>query len=122
MQSDLAKSQVGVDIQNNRTVARKMEAQGEATFIEQTGTAQGAQVRSIGLARAEAYKQQVEALGAGATALVNAVEALAKSSVPFVPGTLVMSGDGGGALNGLLALLMRQIASQTGPTEPPQIR
>ena len=34
MQADLAKSQVGVDIQNNRTAARKMEAQGEATFIE----------------------------------------------------------------------------------------
>ena len=39
MQADLAKSQVGVDIQSNRTAARKMEAQGEATFIEQTGAA-----------------------------------------------------------------------------------
>ena len=63
MQADLAKSQVGVDIQNNRTAARKMEAQGEATFIEQTGAAQGAQVRSVGLARAEAYERQVAALG-----------------------------------------------------------
>src|SRR5713101_2609820 len=40
MQADLAKSQVGVDIQTNRTAARKMEAAGEATFIEQTGSAQ----------------------------------------------------------------------------------
>ena len=47
MQADLAKSQVGVDIQNNRTAARKMEAQGEATFIEQTGAAQGAQVSMV---------------------------------------------------------------------------
>ena len=62
MQADLAKSQVGVDIQSNRTAARKMEAQGEATFIEQTGAAQGAQVRSVGLARAEAYDRQVAAL------------------------------------------------------------
>src|SRR5256712_1039642 len=59
MQADLAKSQVGVDIQSNRTAAREMEAQGEATFIEQTGAAQGAQVRSVGLARAEAYERQV---------------------------------------------------------------
>lgn len=36
MQTDLAKALVGVDIQTNRTAARKMEAQGEATFIEQT--------------------------------------------------------------------------------------
>ena len=110
MQADLAKSQVGVDIQTNRTAARKMEAQGEATFIEQTGAAQGAQVRSVGLARAEAYERQVAALGANATALVNAVEALSKSSVPFMPNTLVMGGsDGSGTLGGVMALLMRQI-------------
>src|SRR5262245_41677660 len=110
MQADLAKSQVGVDIQNNRTAARKMEAQGEAAFIEQTGAAQGAQVRSVGLARAEAYQSQVAALGPNATALVNAVEALSKSNVPFMPNTLVMGGAGeAGALGGLMALLMRQI-------------
>jgi hypothetical protein len=110
MQADLAKSQVGVDIQNNRTADRKMEAQGEATFIEQTGAAQGAQVRSVGLARAEAYERQVAALGANATALVNAVEALSKSNVPFMPNTLVMGGsDGSGTLGGVMALLMRQI-------------
>jgi hypothetical protein len=125
MQADLAKSQVGVDIQTNRTAARKMEAQGEATFIEQTGAAQGAQVRSVGLARAEAYERQVAALGASATALVNAVEALSKSSVPFMPNTLVMGGsDGSGALGGVMALLMRQIdaglARKPGPPSAPK--
>ena len=41
---------------------------------------------------------------------MNAVEALSKSNVPFVPNTLVMGGsDGGGSLAGLMALLMRQI-------------
>jgi hypothetical protein len=111
MQADLAKSQVGVNIQTNRTASRKMEAEGEATYIEQTGTAQGAQVRSVGLARAEAYERQVKALGESATALVNAVEALSKSNVPFVPSTLVMGSNGGGALDGLMALMMRQIGS-----------
>ena len=121
MQADLAKSQVGVEIQNNRTAARKMEAQGEATFIEQTGAAQGAQVKSVGLARAEAYERQVAALGANATALVNAVEALSKSAVPFMPNTLVMGGsDGSGTLGGVLALLMRQIDAGLVPkTAPP---
>jgi hypothetical protein len=108
MQAELAKAQVGVEIQNNRSAARKMEALGEAAYIEQTGAAQGAQVRSVGLARAEAYAQQVAALGANATALVNAIEALSKSSVPFMPNTLVM-GEGGGPLSGLMALLMRQV-------------
>jgi hypothetical protein len=121
MQADLAKSQVGVDIQSNRTAARKMEAQGEATYIEQTGAAQGAQVRSVGLARAEAYERQVAALGANATAVVNALEALSKSTVPFVPNTLVMGGDGNGTLGGVLALLMRQIdAGLTPRITPPR--
>jgi hypothetical protein len=120
MQADLAKSQVGVDIQNNRTAARKMVAQGEATFIEQTGAAQGAQVRSVGLARAEAYERQVAALGANATALVNAVEALSKSNVPFVPNTLVMGGsDGSGTLGGVMALLMRKIDADLAPKPVP---
>jgi hypothetical protein len=111
MQADLAKSQVGVNIQTNRTASRKMEAEGEATYIEQTGTAQGAQVRSVGLARAEAYERQVKALGESATAFVNSVEALSKSNVPFVPSTLVMGSNGGGALEGLMALMMRQMAA-----------
>ena len=47
------------------------------------------------------------ALGANATALVNAVEALSKSNVPFMPNTLVMGGsDGSGTLGGVMALLM----------------
>jgi regulator of protease activity HflC (stomatin/prohibitin superfamily) len=123
MQADLAKSQVGVDIQNNRTAARKLEAQGEATFIEQTGAAQGAQVRAVGLARAEAYERQVAALGQNATALVNSVDALSKSNVPFMPNTLVMGGgDGGGTLGGVMALLMRQIESGLAPRpKPPEV-
>jgi hypothetical protein len=109
MQSELAKSQVGVDIQNNRTAARKKEAEGEATYIEQTGTAQGAQVRAVGLARAEAYQQQVAALGSTATAVVNALEALSKSSQAFMPTTLV---TGGNALDGLAATLTRMFADK----------
>jgi hypothetical protein len=63
----------------------------------------------VGLARAEAYERQVAALGPAATALVNAIEALSKSSEPFVPNTLVMGGSDGGSVGGVLALLMRQL-------------
>ncbi len=111
MQAGLAQSAVGVDIKKNNAEARKAEADGEATYIERTGAAQGAQVRAIGLARAEAYQKQVAALGQGATALVNAVEALSKSTVPFMPNTLVIGGSdsGGGVLEGLAAILMHKL-------------
>src|ERR1700733_5044774 len=109
MQAPLAQSAVGVEIRKNNAEARKAEADGEATYIERTGTAQGAQVRAVGLARAEAYQKQVAALGPGSTALVNAIDSLVKSNVPFVPNILVAGGggSGGGVLEGLAALLMR---------------
>ncbi len=111
MQAQLAQAAVGVDIKKNNAEARKAEADGESTYIERTGTAQGAQVRAVGLARAEAYQKQVAALGQGATALVNAVEALSRSNVPFMPNTLVAGGGGsiGGVLEGLGALLMQKV-------------
>jgi hypothetical protein len=67
------------------------------------------------LARAEAYQKQVAALGPGSTALVNAIESLVKSSVPFVPNILVAGGSntGSGVLEGLAALLMRNLNSGT---------
>lgn len=60
----------------------------------------------------------MKALGESATALVNAVEALSKSNVPFVPSTLVMGANGGGALDGLMALMMRQIGSNGSGQKP----
>ncbi|MGA9063561.1 MAG: SPFH domain-containing protein [Terracidiphilus sp.] len=127
MQAQLAQSAVGVDIKKNNAEARKAEADGESTYIERTGTAQGAQVRAVGLARAEAYQKQVAALGQGATALVNAIDALVKSNVPFVPNILVAGGggaSGSGVLEGLASLLMRKLDSGTtaataAPSAPP---
>ncbi len=120
MQAQLAQSAVGVDIKKNNAEARKAEADGDATYIERTGTAQGAQVRAVGLARAEAYQKQVAALGQGSTALVNAIDSLVKSSVPFVPNILVAGGggSGGGVLEGLAAMLMRKLDTGTGMDAP----
>jgi hypothetical protein len=118
MQAQLAQAAVGVDIKKNNAEARKAEADGESTYIERTGTAQGAQVRAVGLARAEAYQKQVAALGQGATALVNAIEALSRSNVPFMPNTLVAGGGGsiGGVLEGLGSLLMQKVAPGASPS------
>jgi SPFH domain / Band 7 family len=108
MQADLARSKVGVDIKKNNAAARVAEATGEAEFIRQTGTAKGAEVEAIGLARARGYRAQVEALGSNATAIVNVVTALAEGKAKFVPDVLVAGGaNGGGAFEGLAATAMR---------------
>jgi hypothetical protein len=108
MQADLARSKVGVSIKKNNADARTAEAAGEAEYIRQTGTAKGAEVEAIGLARARGYRAQVEALGSNATAVVNVVTALAEGKAKFVPDVLVASGSNGqGALEGLAATAMR---------------
>ncbi|NPV58557.1 MAG: hypothetical protein HPY75_02700 [Actinobacteria bacterium] len=110
MQAELAKSKVGVDIKINNANARKAEADGEAYYISETGAAKGAEVEAVGMARAKAYKAQVEALGQGPTALVNSVDALSRSGVSFVPQILVAGGGNGGVLEALAAQIMGAVA------------
>ena len=121
MQADLAKSRVNVDIFTNRADARKAEADGEATYIRETGKAKGAEVEAVGLARAKAYEGQVKALGQNPTALVNAINALAEKGIKIVPETLVAGG--GGAIDGLAATMMGWLQRGSGgtavPAEPP---
>jgi hypothetical protein len=115
MQADLARSKVGVDIKKNNADARVAEATGEAEYIRQTGTAKGAEVEAIGLARARGYRAQVEALGSNATAIVNVVAALAEGKAKFVPDVLVAGGgSGNGAMEGLAATAMRFFGSGNG--------
>jgi len=114
MQADLARSKVGVDIKKNNADARVAEATGEAEYIRQTGTAKGAEVEAIGLARARGYRAQVEALGSNATAIVNVVAALAEGKAKFVPDVLVAGGGNNGAIEGLAATAMRFFGSGNG--------
>lgn len=113
MQKDLASAKVGVDIQKNNAEARKAQADGEATYLEKVGLAKGAEPRSVGLANAEAYAKQVQALGMQGTMWVNIANALAKGQQPFMPNILVAGG--GNALDGLAAALTGKFA----PTEKP---
>ncbi len=107
-QADLASSEVNVKIQENKTSARKIEADGEATFTQMTGQAKGAEVRAIGMAKAEAYERQVAALGKDATAFVNAITALADKGIKIVPDILVGGGGQQSSLvDALLAMVMR---------------
>jgi regulator of protease activity HflC (stomatin/prohibitin superfamily) len=127
MQSSLARSRVGVEIKSNEAEARKREAEGEATYIRETGAARGAEVEAVGLARANAYNEQAAALGAGATSLVNLVTALAESNNRFVPEVLV-AGQGGSfeALGATLTRLLgnseqrSQLSSALAPSSKPQ--
>ena len=108
MQAELAKSKVGVEIKTNNAAARSKEGSGEAEYIRLTGTARGAEVEAVGLARAKSYQAQVSALGSTATALVNVIGSLSDGHTKFVPDILVTGGgNGGSAIDGLAAAAMR---------------
>src|SRR5712692_639659 len=92
MQHELAGSAVGMQIAANKATARKSEADGEATFIRETGSAKGAEVRAIGLARAEGFEAQKQALGEAATAIINSIDGLSHAQ-RFVPDILVTGGS-----------------------------
>ncbi len=92
MQHELAGSAVGMQIAANKATARKSEADGEATFIRETGSAKGAEVRAIGLARAEGFAAQKQALGEAATAIINSIDGLSHAQ-RFVPDILVTGGS-----------------------------
>ncbi|MFC1909986.1 SPFH domain-containing protein [Chloroflexota bacterium] len=103
-QAELAAATVGVEIKT-----KNAEADGEATFISQTGTTRGAEIKAIGMARAEAFEKQVNALGKENTALVNMVTVLAEKNLKFVP-EIVAGGESG--LGGLVAMLMKKLAEK----------
>ena len=103
-QRDLAGSEVDIIIRENRARARKAEADGESTYIEQTGRAKGAEIEAVGLARAKGFKAQAEAIGSDATGTVNVVSELVKSQTRFVPDILV-NGGGDAMSAGIMGFL-----------------
>lgn len=117
MQVELSRSKVGVDIKSNNAAARKAEADGEATFIRETGAARGAEVEAVGMARAKAFREQVAALGADNTAMVNAITQMAERQLKFVP-EIMVSGESSGAADGLAATLMRYLGGKRPPPKP----
>ena len=117
MQCELAKSQVDVNINENKSKARKAEASGESEYIEKTGTAQGAKVKAVGMAKAESYRAQVEALGQSQTALVNIAGALADGKNKFVPEVMVTGGGKSGSLDALLGTLCNNFMKDPSKTK-----
>ena len=122
-QAELAKSEVSVTIKENLARAREAEGRGEASYRNQTGQAAGAEIEAVGMARAKAYKAQMEALGREATALVNVMEAVSRGQVQIVP-DIQVSGNGNlGLVDAVLGSFLRNsTASTTAPTKTPVLR
>jgi len=121
-QKDLAKSVVNIDIKRNDATARKEEADGESTYIEKTGRAKGAEVEAVGMAKAKAFKEQVDALGPDMTALVNILTAMSENGIKIMPDTVVIGGSSLEGLSTAAMNLFQGMVKEQGPKEKKVIR
>ncbi|HEY3380671.1 MAG TPA: SPFH domain-containing protein [Vicinamibacterales bacterium] len=111
MQKDLARSEVGITIADNNATAKTAEGRGQAAFTKQTGEAQADVIRAQGLAKAEGFRAQKDAIGEAGTLAVNVATVLSDKQMQIVPQVLV---TGGGSVDGLAATLTKLFADKAG--------
>ena len=92
--------------------ARRRIGEAEAEVVAINGRNEGESIRAVGTARAEAYRQGVEAMG-GNYALLQIFSALAEKNIRVTPDVLV-SGGTGGAGDGMLAVVLRDLLLKSG--------
>jgi regulator of protease activity HflC (stomatin/prohibitin superfamily) len=124
MQSELARSSVGIDIAKNKAQGVQAEADGESYRLEKVGRASAVKTEADGIAIAKGLEAQQQAVGKDQTALINAIRALADGTQRFMPENLALTvGEGGlaGGFNALVPLIMGRLAGGIVPTEPPAL-
>ncbi len=73
------------------------------------GDADASAIRAVGAAKAEAYKQGIEAVGAGGYTAMQLASILGENQVKLVP-DIAVSSDGGG--NGLVTAVLARMLGQ----------
>jgi len=116
MQSELARSAIGIDIARNKAQGVQNEADGESYRLEKVGRASAVRTEAEGLAIAKGLEAQQLAVGKDQTAVIAVVRALSAGTQRFMPENLALSlgGDAGlgGSLNALVPLLMKKFGAE----------
>ena len=124
MQTDLARSSVGIEIARNKATGVQAEADGESYRLDKVGRASAVKTEAEGLAIAKGLEAQQAAVGKNQTAMINAVRELASGAQRFMPENLALNlGEGGlsAGLNALVPLAMRRLSERAAePATPPR--
>lgn len=130
-QTELVNEEQNIEIAKRKALAVVEKADGDAKATEKTGQAQANvigfrgkneadAIRAIGLAKAEAARKGVEAMGES-YAMVQIVQALAEHNIKLVPDVNV-SGAGGNSSDALLGLVLQGLTRHhSGPANPPPV-
>jgi uncharacterized membrane protein YqiK len=95
LQPQVVQAVLQVEINENNAKALVKEAEGirDSTRIKADG--EGAAVRTVGQAQADAYHAQADVIGADRVALVRVMEEVREGQIRITPETLVTGGDSG---------------------------
>jgi uncharacterized membrane protein YqiK len=88
-----------------------LRAEGQAASVRMSGEADASAIRAVGAAKAEAYKQGIEAVGTGGYTAMQLASILGENKVKLVP-DIAVSGEGGNA--GLVTAMIARMLSHNG--------
>src|SRR5262249_53517073 len=102
-------AQAGVKSAQGVALAKKINADADATVLRTVGDAEAAKTQAVGGAEAEVIKRKIASMESGNYAMVQVAEALAKAGVKLVPDIVAGGGGQGGStlVDVLLANLIR---------------
>lgn len=94
--------------------AKILTAEADAKQIEMTGKAEATKIEAIGKSTAEAYQQQVNAMGGDNFAKFKITEEIGKNGIKIIPEVLISGNSGSdGSISGLLGMqLLEQVKSK----------
>jgi regulator of protease activity HflC (stomatin/prohibitin superfamily) len=127
-QPELVAAQIGVQVADNVRQQTVLNAEGRARATELEGQAEGTKILAIGNATAEAYSQQVAAVGQMNLAGIEVTKSIAQAGLKITPDIMVGGGGGGadGNANVFSAFIAQLLAGQrvtlngNGTQNPPQ--
>lgn len=124
-EAEATKLKANADAENQKVLAAaqaeaiKLKAGADAEAIEKTGFAEAGIILEKGKSTAEAYKQQVDAMGKGNFGQLKIIEQIAQNKMKLIPDTLISGGgNGGGNLENMLGImLLEKLANNTHTTQ-----
>jgi uncharacterized membrane protein YqiK len=104
----------GVDIAELRANAQIKQATGESEATRLRALGESEAIRSIGNAKADAYRAGVQSLGSQGYTSLQLMQIVGDQKVKVVPDVAVSGNGGGGLAEGLMAILLRREAEKQG--------
>ncbi|MEP7357600.1 MAG: SPFH domain-containing protein, partial [Anaerolineales bacterium] len=112
IQQDMVGAERGVDIAELRANAQIKQATGESESTRLRALGEAEAIRSIGNAKADAYRVGVLALGTQGFTSLQLMQIIGDQKVKVVPDVAVSGSGAGGLAEGLMAMLLRTEAKK----------